>query len=93
MTSLEKGGYVTVRSLGTVWSLFDKPSLDAFKSWIQNHAAFMAQFTYSALALPGWSVPGSICPSKPNGTRPTSWPGTARCLRHLSSGERRPVAN
>jgi hypothetical protein len=60
VTSLEKGGYVTVRSLGTVWALFDKPSLDAFKSWIQNHAAFMAQFTYSALALPGWSVTGVI---------------------------------
>ena len=44
VTSLEKGGYITVRSLGTVWSLLDKGGLDAFKSWVQNHAAFAAQF-------------------------------------------------
>jgi hypothetical protein len=60
VTSLEKGGYVTVRNLGTVWALLDKGSLDAFKNWVQNHAAFMAQFIYSALTLPGWSVTGVI---------------------------------
>jgi len=60
VTSLERGGDVTVRSLGTVWGLFSQGTLDAFKSWIQNHAAFAAQFVYSALGLPGWSVTGVI---------------------------------
>jgi hypothetical protein len=60
VTSLEKGGDVTVRSLGAVWGLFNPGALDAFKSWIQNHAAFAAPFVYSALGLPGWSVTGVI---------------------------------
>jgi hypothetical protein len=60
VTSLEKGGDVTVRSLGAVWGLFNQGALDAFKSWIQNHATFAAQFVYSALSLPGWSVTGVI---------------------------------
>src|SRR6185312_16621462 len=60
VTSLEKGGEVTVRSLGTVWGLLDPGTLDAFKAWVQNHAAFAAQAVYSALALPGWSITGVI---------------------------------
>jgi hypothetical protein len=60
VTSLERGGELTVRSLGTVWGLLHQSSLDAFKSWVQNHAAFMAQGVYSALALPAWAVTGVI---------------------------------
>jgi hypothetical protein len=60
VTSLERGGELTVRSLGTIWGLFHQNSLDGFKSWVQNHAAFMAQGVYSALALPGWAVTGVI---------------------------------
>ena len=60
VTSLEKGGEITVRSLGTIWALFDAGSLNAFKSFVQNHAAFMAQGVYSALALPGWAVTGVL---------------------------------
>jgi len=60
VTSLEKGGDVTVRSLGTVWGLLDPGSLDSFKAWVQNHAAFAAQFVYSALGLPGWSITGVL---------------------------------
>lgn len=60
VTSLEKSGDVTVRSLGTVWSIIDQGSLDGFKSWVQNHAAFAAPFVYSALALPGWAVTGVL---------------------------------
>ena len=60
VTSLEKGGEVTVRSLGTVWGLFNQGALDGFKSWVQHHAAFAAQFVYSALGLPGWSVTGVL---------------------------------
>lgn len=60
VTSLEKGGEITVRSLGTVWGIFNQGTLDGFKNWVQNHAAFAAQGVYSALALPGWSVTGVL---------------------------------
>ena len=56
VTSLERGGDLTVRSLGTIWGLINPASLNAAKSWVQNHAAFMAQGVYSSLALPGWAV-------------------------------------
>jgi hypothetical protein len=60
VTSLERGGVLTARSLDTIWGLLNKGVLDAFKSWVQNHAAFMAQFVYSTLAIPGWAVTGVI---------------------------------
>jgi hypothetical protein len=60
VTSLEKGGDVTVRSLGTVWGLINQGALNGFKAWVQHHAPFAAQFVYSALALPGWSVTGVL---------------------------------
>ena len=58
VTSLEKGGEVTVRSLDTVWSLMNPGVLAAFKGWVADNAAFAAQFTYSFLSLPGWGVTG-----------------------------------
>lgn len=60
VTSLEKGGEVTVRSLDTVWGLMNQGVLDAFKRWVQDHATFAAQFVFSFLALPGWGVAGVI---------------------------------
>jgi len=60
VTSLERGGDLTVRSLGTIWGLVHAGSLNGFKSWMQNHAAFMAQGIYSSLALPGWAVTGVV---------------------------------
>ena len=60
VTSLERGGDLTVRSLGTIWGMIHPGSLNAAKSWVQNHAAFMAQGVYSSLALPGWAVTGVI---------------------------------
>jgi hypothetical protein len=44
MTSLEKGE-ITVRSLAQFWTLVDKPSLDAFKAWLEH--SLSAPF-------PGW---------------------------------------
>jgi hypothetical protein len=60
VTSLEKGGEITVRSLGTIWALLDKASIDGFKAWVQHHASFAAQGVYSSLALPGWAVSGVV---------------------------------
>jgi hypothetical protein len=60
VTSLEKGGDITVRSMDVVWALLNKHSLDAFKSWVQHHLPFAAQSVYSFLALPGWAVTGVL---------------------------------
>ena len=58
LTSLEKGGDITVRSLGLIWSLVHPGSLDTFKDWAQHSAPFLAQTIYSALAMPGWGLIG-----------------------------------
>ena len=60
VTSLERGGELTVRSLGLIWGEVHPASLAGFKSWVQNHAVFMAQGVYSSLALPGWAVTGVV---------------------------------
>jgi len=60
VTSLERGGELTVRTLGTVWGLVHPASLNHFKDWVQNHAAFMAHGVYSFLALPGWAATGVL---------------------------------
>ncbi len=60
VTSLEKGGEITVRSLETVWGIISLYGLNIFKSWVQHYLPFIAQGVYSALALPGWAVTGVI---------------------------------
>jgi len=60
VTSLERGGELTVRSLDAIWAMLDPRGLAEFKSWVQNHAAFMAQGVYCSLALPAWAVTGVI---------------------------------
>jgi hypothetical protein len=60
VTSLERGGEITVRSLGTVWAIIDNDGLTNFKNWVQHYLPFLAQGIYSSLALPGWAVTGVI---------------------------------
>lgn len=60
VSSLERGGELVVRSLGTVWGILNQHSLDAFKSWVQNHTPSLAQGVYSFLALPGWAATGVL---------------------------------
>ena len=60
VTSLERGGELTVRSLDTVWSVLDPHGLGAFKSWVQNNSPSLAQALYSALALPAWAATGVL---------------------------------
>jgi len=60
VSSLERGGELVVRNLDAVWGMIDPRSLVAFKSWVQNHAAFMAQGVYSSLALPAWAATGVL---------------------------------
>jgi hypothetical protein len=60
LTSLEKGGVITVRSLDQIWSIFSPNSLNTFKSWAQHDVPALAQSIYSALAMPGWGLIGVI---------------------------------
>jgi len=60
VSSLERGGELTVRSLDAIWGMVNAPSLLIFKSWVQNHAAFMAQGIYSSLAMPAWAITGVV---------------------------------
>ncbi len=60
VTSLERGGDITVRSLGAVWAMIDNDGLTNFKNWVQHYLPFLAQGAYSALALPGWAATGVI---------------------------------
>jgi hypothetical protein len=60
VSSLERGGELTVRNLDAVWGMLAPQNLAQFKSWVQNHAAFMAQGVYSSLALPAWAATGVL---------------------------------
>jgi len=61
ITSLEHGGQITVRSIDQVWAIVDKAGDAGFKSWIgRNFPSFLASWTYSVMALPGWGVTGVI---------------------------------
>jgi hypothetical protein len=60
VSSLEKGGELTVRSLDRVWMMINPASLFTFKTWLHDHAAFIAQPVYSFLSSPGWGVTGVI---------------------------------
>jgi hypothetical protein len=60
VSSLERGGELTVRTLGTVWGALHPASLIQFKDWMQNHAPAMAHGVYSFLALPGWAATGVL---------------------------------
>ena len=60
VSSLERGGQLVVRNLDSVWGMIEPDSLAGFKSWMQNHGAFMAQGVYSSLALPAWAATGVV---------------------------------
>ena len=60
ITSLERGGELTVRSVDTIWLLLAPKSLEAFKVWLHDNAYFAAQPVYSFLAMPGWGLSGVV---------------------------------
>jgi hypothetical protein len=60
ITSLEKGGELTVRSLDAIWGMLHPHSLADFKSWVHHRLPSMAQGVYSFLALPGWAATGVL---------------------------------
>jgi hypothetical protein len=59
VTSLEKGGEITVRSVDQVWSMFDAGGPAAFREWAEHHWPPVALHALQAvLTLPGWAVTG-----------------------------------
>ena len=61
VTSLEKGGHISVRSLAEVWELFDKGGVAAFKAWNAVHMpGFLAGAIAWLLGVWSWLVVGLI---------------------------------
>ena len=59
ITSLEKGGQITVRSLDQVWHLVSPTSDAAFKAWV-NHTlpTWLAGLVGTVLGFWSWAVLG-----------------------------------
>ena len=61
ITSLEKGGAITVRSIEQVWALFNKGSELAFTAWLQHSLpAPVSGWLATVLSLPAWSLTGVL---------------------------------
>jgi hypothetical protein len=61
ITSLEKGGALSARSLEQVWALFSKSSEMAFTAWLQHAMpGVLGRWIGAVLSLPAWSVPGVL---------------------------------
>lgn len=58
ITSLERGGQLTVRSLAQVWAVVNPASLGSVHHWLSNHGG--SAWLDSFLALPGWGVTGVL---------------------------------
>lgn len=59
VSSLENGGKIIVRSLDQVWTMFDKPGVDAFHAWLARHLpAVLAHAIDAIFTLPGWAATG-----------------------------------
>jgi hypothetical protein len=59
VTSLEKGGQITVRSVEQVWAMFSAGGPVWFRTWAEHHWPPMALHAIQAvLTLPGWAVTG-----------------------------------
>src|ERR1700743_3031119 len=63
LTSLEKGGVITVRSIDQVWTIIDKAGDASFKAWLaRTMPGFIVSAVNTVLALPGWAVFGVVGP-------------------------------
>jgi hypothetical protein len=61
VTSLEKGGEITVRSVEQVWALISPGGVAMFKDWAQHHWPPAAMHAFdTVLILPGWGVAGVL---------------------------------
>ncbi|MGH6888392.1 MAG: hypothetical protein ACREHF_04215 [Rhizomicrobium sp.] len=61
ITSLGKGGQITVRSIDQVWNYLGPASIGSFKSWLAHSLpAPLPGWFYSVLALPAWALSGVL---------------------------------
>ena len=61
VTSLAKGGQITVRSIDQVWTYLGAASIAAFKSWLAHSLPSpVPGWFYSVLALPAWALSGVL---------------------------------
>src|SRR5437868_4935729 len=61
VSTLEKGGEITVRSLEDVWAMFDRAGVDAFKAWLEHTLPGPTPgWIEAVLSLPGWAFFGVI---------------------------------
>jgi hypothetical protein len=61
VTTLEKGGEITVRSLDDVWAMFDKAAVEGFKSWLEHTLPGPTSgWAEAILSLPGWAFFGVL---------------------------------
>ena len=59
ISSLENGGKIIVRSLDQVWTMLDKPGVEAFHAWLTRHLpALLAHGIDAIFTLPGWAATG-----------------------------------
>lgn len=59
ITSLDKGGEITVRSVEQVWSMLSPGGPGDFRIWAQRHWPPVALRLFQAvMILPGWAVTG-----------------------------------
>ncbi|HSZ73483.1 MAG TPA: hypothetical protein VK779_01590 [Rhizomicrobium sp.] len=58
ITSLERGGQLTVRSLGQIWAVASPEGLGHAHHWLDSHGG--AGALNSLLTLPGWGVTGVL---------------------------------
>ncbi|MDE2183146.1 MAG: hypothetical protein KGJ78_08995 [Alphaproteobacteria bacterium] len=61
VSSLEHHGEIAVRSIETVWGMFDPASVAAFKGWTNGSLpGFLAGAILSLLSIPGWALSGVL---------------------------------
>lgn len=61
VTSLEKGGQVTVRSIEQVWALLGPGSIGSFKLWLAHSLPSpVPGWIDAVLTLPAWALTGVL---------------------------------
>ncbi len=61
ITSLEKHGQITVRSLDQVWALVSRSGLAGFRAWLaQSLPSPVPAWIGAVLGLPAWALSGVL---------------------------------
>jgi hypothetical protein len=61
ISSLQRGGQITVHSIDQVWTSLGPSSIGSFKAWLEHSLpAPVPASVYSVLALPAWALSGVL---------------------------------